>query len=312
MTKRIGWSRSSPRSRRSVRSAGQTVAFSVVPSRRARTCFGPCPSTPTASRTTWSRMWRPSMMRARISSSASRRVSQGASGALVSATKPRDTLRFETARSPRPAGRGSSARRYLRVVTPLAAAPPGGAGVEGIAVGGVGEAREGTRLAVDPAGPQARHENAAPAERDFARRLTVAVRAAIGMGDFLRPAQPLPILFHHRAQPLLAGFEAEPKARGARGGEHVEQGQRDLPRGDGWGRERFPGARSYASLVHGGSFRKVVVTAVLSWTAKGVAALSRAGQFNRRRDITRMGAGVSYREAQDFDAGAEESVPRIE
>ena len=42
--------------------------------------------------------------------------------ALVSTTKRRDTLLFETARSPMPAGSGSSARRYLRVVTPIAIA----------------------------------------------------------------------------------------------------------------------------------------------------------------------------------------------
>jgi len=42
--------------------------------------------------------------------------------ALVSATKRRDTLLFETARSPIPAGSGSNARRYLCVVTPIAIA----------------------------------------------------------------------------------------------------------------------------------------------------------------------------------------------
>jgi len=47
-----------------------------------------------------------------------------ASCALVSATKRRDTLLFDTARSRLPAGRGSRARRYFRVVTP---GTPGGA-----------------------------------------------------------------------------------------------------------------------------------------------------------------------------------------
>src|SRR5439155_1143742 len=65
----------------------------------------------------------------------------------------------------------------------------------------------------------------------------------------------------------------------------VEEGQRQLHRGDGRGRERFPGGRSCATLLHGGSFRKVVVTAVLPWTAEGAAAPSSARQFNTRRDI---------------------------
>src|SRR5205814_1991267 len=103
--------------------------------------------------------------------------------------------------------------------------------------------------------------------------------------DVLWPTQPLAILFHHRAQHLLTGVEAETEERGARVREHVEQGQRDLNRGDGRGRKRFPGSRSCATLPHGGSFRKVVVTAVLPWTAKGAAAPSSARQFNRRRDI---------------------------
>src|SRR5438034_4551240 len=102
--------------------------------------------------------------------------------------------------------------------------------------------------------------------------------------DVLRPAQPLAIVFHHRAQHLLAGLEAETEERGARVGEHVEQRQWELDRGDRRGCERFPGGRSCATLLHGGSFRMVVVTAVLRWTAKGAAAPSSARQFNRRRD----------------------------
>lgn len=45
----------SPRSRRSASSAWQTVAFSVVPSRSARTCLAPSGAIPKAKRITWSR-----------------------------------------------------------------------------------------------------------------------------------------------------------------------------------------------------------------------------------------------------------------
>jgi hypothetical protein len=43
-----------------------------------------------------------------------------------------------------------------------------------------------------------------------------------GIGDVLRPAQPLAILFHHRAQHLLARVEAEAEEPGARIGEDIE------------------------------------------------------------------------------------------
>src|SRR5207249_11708494 len=164
-----------------------------------------------------------------------------------------------------------------------------GAGVERIAVRRVGEARELELVAVDTAGAEARHENATAAERDLAGRPAVAVCTAVGVGDVLRPAQPLAIVFHHRAQHLLAGLEAETEERGARVGEHVEQRQWELDRGDRRGCERFPGGRSCATLLHGGSFRMVVVTAVLPWTAEGAAAPSSARQFNRRRDIPYAG-----------------------
>jgi hypothetical protein len=38
----------------------------------------------------------------------------------------------------------------------------------------------------------------------------------------LRPAQPLPILLHHRAEHLLACVEAEAEERGAGIGEDIE------------------------------------------------------------------------------------------
>ena len=105
------------------------------------------------------------------------------------------------------------------------------------------------------------------------RDTPAAIRPAVGVGDVLGPTEALAILFHHREQDLLAGVEAETEERGARVGEDVEERQRQLHRGDGWGRERFPGGRSCATLLHGGSFRMVVATAVLPWTAEGAAAL---------------------------------------
>src|SRR5207249_61958 len=103
--------------------------------------------------------------------------------------------------------------------------------------------------------------------------------------DVLRSAELPAVALHHRRQHLLPGLEAEAEEGGARVGEHVEQGQRQLHGGDSGRRERFPGGRSCATLRHGGSFRMVVVTAVLPWTAEGAAASSSARQFNRRRDI---------------------------
>jgi hypothetical protein len=94
-------------------------------------------------------------------------------------------------------------------------------------------------VAIDAAGAQARHEDAAAAERDLAGRLTVAVRTVRGVGDVLRPAQPLPILVHHRVQDLRAGFETEPEDRGAGGGKDVEPRQRNVNGGEG-GRACFP------------------------------------------------------------------------
>jgi hypothetical protein len=91
------------------------------------------------------------------------------------------------------------------------------------------------------AGAQARHEDAAAAERHLTGRSAVAVRTAIAIADVLRPAQSVAILFHHRAQHLLARREAQTEERGARVGKDVEQRERDLNDGDGWGRERFPG-----------------------------------------------------------------------
>ncbi len=65
------------------------------------------------------------------------------------------------------------------------------------------------------------------ARRRYARRA--------GSGTSFGAAQPLAILFHHRAQHLLAGLETETEERGARVGEHIEQWQRHLNRGDGRG-----------------------------------------------------------------------------
>ena len=105
-------------------------------------------------------------------------------------------------------------------------------------------------VAVDTAGGQAPHEDAAPAEVTSPTRRRYARRA--GSGTFFGAAQPLAILFHHRAQHLLAGLETETEERGERVGEHIEQWQRHLNRGDGRGHERFPGRRSRATLLHGG------------------------------------------------------------
>src|SRR5205809_1234278 len=174
--------------------------------------------------------------------------------ALVSATKRRETLLLETARSPTPAGSGSSARRYLRVVTPIVDRFQR-AGVERIAAGGVGEAGKFELVAVDTPRAQARHEDAAAPERDLPADTAAAVGAARGVGDVLRPAEPRALLFHQRAQHLLTGVETETEERRARVGEDVEEGQRQLHRDDGRGRERFPGGRSCATLLHGGSFR---------------------------------------------------------
>src|SRR5262249_46968643 len=46
------------------------------------------------------------------------------------------------------------------------------------------------------------------------------------------------------------GVKAETEERGPRVCEHIEQRQRQLPRGDRWGRDAFPGKRSCATLLH--------------------------------------------------------------
>ena len=107
------------------------------------------------------------------------------------------------------------------------------AGIEGIAAGSVGETRQLKLVALDTPGPQARHEDAAAPEGDLAAHPPMAVRAAGGVGDVLRPAELRAILFHHRAQHLLARLEAEAEERRARVGEDIEQGQGQLDRGDG-------------------------------------------------------------------------------
>src|SRR5262249_28628500 len=71
--------------------------------------------------------------------------------------------------------------------------------------------------------------------------------------DMLRSAELLPILLHHRAEHLLARVDAESEERGAGVLEDIKQRQRQLHGGDGWGRELFPGDRSCATSLHGGS-----------------------------------------------------------
>jgi hypothetical protein len=122
--------------------------------------------------------------------------------------------------------------------------------VERIAAGGIGEARQRELVPVDAPGPQPGHEDAAAAERDFPARAAAAHGAPRGGGDVLRPTELLAILLHHRAEHLLAGVETEPEERGARLREDVEQWQRYLHRGQGWGCQAFPSHRSCASLLH--------------------------------------------------------------
>ena len=129
------------------------------------------------------------------------------------------------------------------------------AGVERIAARGVSEAGELELMAVDTPRAQARHEDTAAPERDLPADTAAPVGAALGVGDVLRPAEPRALLFHQRAQHQLPGVETETEERRARVGEDVEDGQRQLHRDDGRGRDRFPGGRSCATLLHGGSFR---------------------------------------------------------
>src|SRR5207249_5180993 len=58
---------------------------------------------------------------------------------------------------------------------------------------------------------------------------------------------------HQRLEHLLPGGEAEPEERGLRVGEDREQRQRHLHRGDGRDGRGFPGGRSCATSLHGGS-----------------------------------------------------------
>jgi hypothetical protein len=97
------------------------------------------------------------------------------------------------------------------------------AGVERVTVRGVGEAGELELVAVDTAGPQPRHEDATAAERHLPRRAPVAIGPTLRIRDAFRAAQARPILFHHRAQHLLASLKTETEERGARVGEDVEQ-----------------------------------------------------------------------------------------
>src|SRR5262249_22042853 len=107
----------------------------------------------------------------------------------------------------------------------------------------------------------------------------------LGIGDVLRAAELFPVLLHHRAQHRLAGVEAESKERRARVLEHLEQWQRHLHRGHGWRRMHFPGERSCATSLHGGSLPFGLSNHPPYGTAEGAAALLSGRQFNRRRDI---------------------------
>jgi hypothetical protein len=160
-----------------------------------------------------------------------------------------------------------------------------GARIERVVVRRVGEARQFELVAVDAAGAQPGHEDTASAERDLARRLPVPVRAAIGVGNVGRPAEPVPILFHHRAQHLLAGRQAETEERGARVREHVEQRQRDLHGGDVVRRARFPSGRGCATLLHGGSFCEGCGDRRPTMDGRRSRRSFSADQFNRRREI---------------------------
>ena len=101
-----------------------------------------------------------------------------------------------------------------------------------------------------------------------------------------RTAELLAVRFHHRRQYLLASFEAEPEERGARIGEHVEQRQRQLHRGDGGDASASPVTALVRLFFIGGSLL-VVVTPVLPWTGEGAAALLFRRQFNSGWDIPR-------------------------
>ena len=109
--------------------------------------------------------------------------------------------------------------------------------------------------------------------------------APLRVRDVRRPAELLAILLHHRAEHLLAGFQAEPEERGAGIGENVEQRQRQLHRGDGWGRERFPGERSCATLLHRRLPSEGCGDHRPTGRQKEPPLLFSADQFNRRRDI---------------------------
>ncbi len=101
----------------------------------------PWASTPKARRITWSRKWRPSIRMTRMSSASSGCASHVVSCARVSATKRRDTLLFETARSGARRAADRARGGYLRVVTPDRDRFER-VGVERVAARGVREARQ--------------------------------------------------------------------------------------------------------------------------------------------------------------------------
>src|SRR3989475_11317157 len=188
ITKSTARSRSRPRSPRSARSALQTVAFSVVPSRRARTCFWPWESTPSASRITWSRKCSPSRRTLRtLRSSRGLREPRRQSGARQRDEAARDAaLRDRPLPDPlgqrveRPAilARRDADRDRLQRT-----------GVKRIPASSVGEAREVEFMAVDTAGTQPRHEDATATQRDLAARAPTPVGPAGGFGAVLSSAE---------------------------------------------------------------------------------------------------------------------------
>src|SRR4030095_13851951 len=133
---------------------------------------------------------------------------------------------------------------------------------------------------------QARDEDAAAAEGDLAPRTPAAIGAALGIGGVLRATELSPVLLHHRSQHLLAGIEAESKERSARVLEHGEQRQRHLHRGHGWGRMPFPGERSCATSLHGGSLPFGLSNHRPYRTAEGDPALSPRRALHPRRANT--------------------------
>src|SRR5207247_6220950 len=113
------------------------------------------------------------------------------------------------------------------------------------------------------------------------------MRELLRRGDDLDPGG---VALDRDDTPLgLCEARARPRSRCAAGSR--PHGQTDEPPFSGQGdiTSAHEDVNHCATLRHGGSFRMVVVTAVLPWTAEGAAAPSSARQFNRRRDIPYAG-----------------------